>query len=450
MSPFKFATIGELHQQLARGPLRVRRQQVGRLEELIVELEPDRLYPYEFLFFRITRYRPREAPGEAYRGAELLGELQVMLRFLSESVPRDAADAPDRVYSLPEVAAECNVSERTVRRWRARGLPMAAYRFPDGTVRMGVREAVLARFIDRHGELVRSSSRFSRLSPADEEEIARRARRHADSGAALTAAATQIAEEIGRAPETVRMALVRHDREHPERRVFTGRRRRLGREARQRIWSDYARGVPVEELSRAHGRSRSTIYRIVNRERAAGLPESHPPQRHEEAFDEPDADSRILGPEFRELFDRAAALAGSPEEGGAPGAWRRSPLARAEESALFRAYNYARYRAGELQGGLNPRRYVSARVLEEIETLRGTAQNIRELFLRLHAPLAEYAARQHAGEGTEPEALLPAARRLLAQAVDSFDYGGDVRFAAYANIVLLTGFAHADGPAGNG
>ena len=100
---------------MARGPRRARRQQVGRLEELIVELEPDRLYPYEFLFFRITRFRPREAPGESYRGAELLGELQVMLRLLSESVPRDAAEAPDRVYSLPEPASP--VAQMTVDVW---------------------------------------------------------------------------------------------------------------------------------------------------------------------------------------------------------------------------------------------------------------------------------------------------------------------------------------------
>ena len=121
MSEFAFETIEELHRQLARGPIRVRRQQVRRLEALVEGLEPDRLYPYDFLFYRITRYRPREDVRESYPGARLLPDLLAMLRGLSAGAPVDVSDAGERVYSLAEVAESCNVSVRTVRRWRRRG-----------------------------------------------------------------------------------------------------------------------------------------------------------------------------------------------------------------------------------------------------------------------------------------------------------------------------------------
>jgi len=447
MSEFAFETIEELHRQLARGPIRVRRQQVRRIEALVEGLEPDRLYPYDFLFYRITRYRPREDVRESYPGARLLPDLLAMLRGLSAGAPADASDAGERVYSLAEVAESCNVSVRTVRRWRRRGLPAAFYRFGEGRVRMGVRESVLARFVERNADLVDSSGRFCRLTPSEQAEIVRRARRTLASGrASPTAVAAHIAEQIGRAPETVRLALLRHDRENPGDKVFGPAARRARPDVGGRIWAAYVQGTPVEELTRTYTRSRSTIYRIINQERAREQLSDRPASRADAAFASADADSAILGDEFQALLGKAEALPDRPAADRAPGSWRHSPLTQAEEASLLRAYNYARHKASRLQAELNPRRYVPSRLLDEIDSLLGLARRVRDLMLRIHVPLAEHIAQQHAGPGTDAEALLAQARRRLAAAVDSFDYDGPARFAAHANLELLKAFARRKGP----
>jgi transposase len=448
MSEFAFESLEELHRQLARGPLRVRREQVQRLEALVEGLEPDRLYPYDFLFYRITRYRPREDVRESFPGADLLPDLLTMLRELSAGAPADVAEAGERIYTLAEVAGSCNVSARTVRRWRLRGLPTAFFRFSEGDVRMGVRESVLARFLERNAELVRSSGRFSRLSASEQAEIVRRARSRVAGGeASLTGVATEIAEQLGRAPETVRLALLRHDRENPAERIFERHSRRSRRDIARRLWAAYVQGTPVEELAQSFSRSRSTIYRLINRQRALDLLAEPPSSRGDPAFASPDADEAMLGRAFRALLRRAEALPARALEDMADGEWKHSPLSQAEEAALLRGLNYARHKAARLQEELDPRRYVPSALLDEIDSLLALVKRVREVMLRIHAPLAEHIARQHAGGGDAPAELLSHARAQLGEAVDSFDYDGPARFAAHANLEMLKFFARQAGAA---
>jgi len=445
VSMFTFETIGQLHRQLERGPARVRRQQVQRLEELVEGLEPDRLYPYDFLFYRITRYRPREDVRESFPGRELLPDLLTTLRELSAGVPADVAEVDETVCSLADVARSCNVSVRTVRRWRLRGLPTAYYRFPDGQARMGVRESVLARFLERNAELVSSSGRFSRLTESEQAEIIRRARKRTSAGAdvTLTGVATEIAEEIGRAPETVRLALLRHDRERPDERVFEHTSRRPARpgEVAARMLAGYAEGRPVEELAQTFGRSRATVYRLINRQRAIRLLKEAIASRSDPAFETPGADEAVLGPEFGAALARAESLPARAQKREPDGAWKQSPLSRAEEAALLRAYHYARHRAGRLRRELDPRRYVPSRLLDEIESLLALAARIKDLVMRIHAPLAEHVAQQHSAPGSDSAELVPAALEQMAASVDSFDYAGPARFTAHANLEMLKYFA---------
>ena len=46
-----------------------------------------------------------------------------------------------------------------------------------------------------------------------------------------------LAEKLGRAPETVRLALLRHDRESPAERIFERRSRRKQRDIAPRLWA---------------------------------------------------------------------------------------------------------------------------------------------------------------------------------------------------------------------
>lgn len=442
MAGFKFKRIQDLARQLLLGPAEVRRRQVDRLEELLLGLDPDRTYPYEFLYFRITGFRPKEDRRDSYPGREVLPDLLRLLEKLSRTVPRHVRKAEERVYADEEVGQALNVSTRTVRRWRRRGLVGSAYRFADGRTRIGVRQAALDRFVEANRDWLERSGRFTRLTAAQEARIVRLARRCAEAeGLSLSAAAARIAEGLGRARETIRLALLRHDREHPERAIFAPPLERLQRERRRRICADFRRGTPMGALCERYGRSRSSLYRLINQERAAEILRETPTFYQEDDFAEADADDRILGTELRELMARAEELdtrdgAALPRPAG-----RSSALSRDEEDALFRAYNYAKFRASELHGELNPNRYVASRLIRRIEDLRSLAESVRDCLVRAHLPLVRRVARQHASAAIGEEELLAEGRSLLSRLVASFDYRRRARFPRHANLELLKRFA---------
>ncbi|MHC4591716.1 MAG: hypothetical protein ACYS8L_03355, partial [Planctomycetota bacterium] len=187
MSGYKLKRTLDLVRQLALGPPSVRRRQADRLEGLLFEFDPERTYPYEFLYFRITGFRPKEDMLDSYVGREVLPDLRRALRELSASVPRTVADMDERVYALGELAEAFNVSSRTVRRWQGRGLVASTYVFPDGHAGLGVRQAALDRFLERNRDSVEWSRRFSKLSTREQGRIIAMARRLAhDEGLGLT------------------------------------------------------------------------------------------------------------------------------------------------------------------------------------------------------------------------------------------------------------------------
>ncbi|MHC4789309.1 MAG: hypothetical protein ACYS8K_08940, partial [Planctomycetota bacterium] len=210
MGRYRIKRILDLVRQLALSPAAVRRGHVDRLEELLLDFDPDRTYPYEFVYFRITGFRPKEDVREAYPGSGLVSDLRQALRDISATVPRAVSDLDEQVYTLADLADAFNVSQRTVRRWQGRGLVAATYLFPDGRHRVGGRQGVLDAFLERNRDSVEWSRRFSKLEPTEESEIVGMARRLAlDEGLNRTAAAARIASGLGRARETVRLVLVR-------------------------------------------------------------------------------------------------------------------------------------------------------------------------------------------------------------------------------------------------
>jgi transposase len=442
---FKLKRIQGLFRQLMLGPAAVRRRNADRLEKLLLELDPVRLYPYEFIYFRITGVRLKDGPREAYGGGEILPDLLQGLRSLSSSVPRDASESAERVYTDADIASRLHVSARTVRRWWRRGLAAAAYVFPEGRTRLAVRETVLNSFLEKNRRLAGRSKRFSRLSRSEGNQILVLARRYAAEGLRLTAAAGRVARELGRARETVRSALLRHDRDQPDRAIFAASAGRVAEDARRRIYSDYRQGIPVSALRARYGRSRASIYRIINQARAAEVLGEPFTYYEEDRFADNDAELRILGEEFQAAMQRVQGLHGSQKAPASatpePLLWRGSPLARNDEAALFRAYNYAKWRADELRRELNPKRYISSQLLDDISRLCARAELLRECLIRTYMPLAEQVAKQHASGQARLAMLVALGHAHLGRLIQSFDYRGRGRFAEHARLELMKTFA---------
>ena len=69
-------------QQVRFAPRDKKIEQVDRAEKLLTELDPERTYTYEYVCFRITKYRPDSYPEVQLSGREagrVLGEARAQL-----------------------------------------------------------------------------------------------------------------------------------------------------------------------------------------------------------------------------------------------------------------------------------------------------------------------------------------------------------------------------------
>ncbi len=425
MADFKLKRIAELHRQLMLSPPRVRRRHADRLERLLLELEPDRTYPYEFVHFRVTGFRPSESYLDTFRGEELRPDLHRSLELVSQSVPQPVEELDERVYTIPELADRFDVSRRTIHRWRRRGLVARHYIFPDGVNRVGVRAEVLERFvIENEGDL-HFGGGYSRLTDEEERRALARVKEYREAEElSTTAAAAKVAEELGRSQETVRLVLKRHGE--------AGRQHggRLSESERRQIYTAYREGEPVDELCSRYDRSRASIYRVVNQERARDLLAEPLNCYAEEDFCSEEARERILGEDWRRLWRR---LEGSPDGEAA--------LSAQEEDALFRAYNYLKWQALRLRQRVDPSRYVSSRRLEEIDELMARTAEVAAAICRHYRPVVERIVRQHSAAGGSFDRLMARALGLLPELVESHDYRRAARFEQHLSLALQKAFA---------
>jgi len=170
---FHHRALKELTDQQVRfAPAAKRAEQRARAERLRKEIDPNKRYPYQFVCFRITEFRPESYPDLLIAGDELVHDLDLFIKSLG--VPVEETNDP--IVTLEEVSKRLNVSTKTVRRWRKLGLIGRRIVF-NGRNHVAFKQSVLDRFLVVHQDRVERGSRFSQLSDEEKEEILRRARR---------------------------------------------------------------------------------------------------------------------------------------------------------------------------------------------------------------------------------------------------------------------------------
>lgn len=415
MARYSHPALRGLEKQLLLSPPPVRQKHADRLESLLLSLQSDREYSVEFIYFRVTGFRPTELPVETIPGEALRTDLEKMLEEISSSAPTPVEDVPEKVHTVEDIARRYDVSERTVYRWRDRGLISRKYRFPDGRVRVGVREEALQQFAEEHAGLLKKSGEFTPLSEQEREQIRRRGRelgRRTDLS--LTAAARRIARQSERATETVRRVLRRQQKEEPQT-PFEQRRGPLEDDEKSRIYAAYRDGQSVGALCEKFERSRSSIYRIINEQRARevladdSVPE---PSSHPESF-APEDEAEVLEP---------------PEDAD-------------RQVSLFRLYGFLKAGVARLKEELNPRRYVATAQLDRIESRIQVVRAIRRHLLAQCLPVVFEAARRHAGPVVGLAELVDEGCRCVLRTIDRFDYLGRGGFQRYARLQLMKNFA---------
>ena len=120
---YKSESLRQLRDQQVRfAPVPVRMEQVDRAEELALTVDSDRKYSYPDLCETLTKYRAEMYPSLEVTGADLLHDLKCFVEDLSDSANLAANAAAEPVLTLQVLSRRFNVSEKTVTRWRDRGL----------------------------------------------------------------------------------------------------------------------------------------------------------------------------------------------------------------------------------------------------------------------------------------------------------------------------------------
>ncbi len=442
-SGYRHAALRQLKEQQARfAPLEDRLAQINRAEALLAEIDPTRRYPYEYLWFRIKGFRPETSPELVLDGETLRHDLRVFIEDLSGTLEQAAEQMPEPVLTVESVSQRFNVSSRTIARWRRQGL--VARRFLiDGKAKVGFLESSVSRFVADHQEQVERGGRFRQLSDEERDDIIRRARRMAGVGqASLAEISRRIARKLGRAAETVRVTLKAYDRDHPDRAIFPNSVPPLDDSAKALIYRQHRRGVSAEALAAQHGRTRSSVYRVINEIRAVRMLEVKIEAMAHPSFGEPSQHAVILGPMPEPADGKPPRRTKAPK--GLPpylsSLYEVPLLAREQEAHLFRKMNFLKYQAARLRDSVDPTR-ARAADLDQVESLQADALAVKNQIIRANLRLVVSIAKRHVGPSNNFFELVSDGNMSLIRAVEKFDFARGNKFSTYASWAIIKNFA---------
>lgn len=449
MSRYRHPALKQLKDQQVRySPLDRRLEQAARAESLLAEIDAEKKYPYQFICYRITDFRPDSYPGLLLDGDDLRHDLRKFIEDVSASTRLDAAAAGEPVLTVDQLSHTLKVSTKTITRWRDQGLVSRRF-VVDGRSRVGFLKSSVDRFVAQNEEQVARGARFSHLSEEERDSIVRRARRMVHfAGSRPAEIIRRIARKLGRSPETIRYTIGNYDRENPTHAVFGRTTGRLGDVEKTAIFQAYRRGVSVDVLARRYARTRTSIYRIINEMRARHVLEQKLEFIPHPMFADEEAEATILGPE--------PTLTESPARRDGAGEFRVQKdlppylaslyeiplLTKEQEVYLFRKMNYLKYRAHRLRDRVDPKR-VNSSVLDEIERLQKEALAVKNQIIRANLRLVVSIAKRHIGVANSFDELVSDGNMSLIRAVEKFDFSRGNKFSTYASWAIMKNYARS-------
>jgi RNA polymerase primary sigma factor len=425
MRKIKDEDLAGLLMQVRFAPAKQRQKQLGRAEELLDIIEKDKEYPFEFVCFRITGYRPEEKSGHRLiRGDELADDLRIFIWKLSGQVAPPANEQSEEVYTKKQLAKKMHISTKTIDRWRKRGLKVRKYVYEDKRKRLGFSQSAVDKFLIENPALAEKAGHFTRMSESQKQKIAERAcSLSSDTKMSRQRIIQQIAMETGRGQETIRYVLLNYQKSNPDGGATKLRQTAGLLSPAEAVELDrlHKQGTGIKELMVRFGRSRSSIYRILKHRRAQALLAKKI--------------EYVASDDFSMLGAAEKILDGLPQRGHSP------VLNRQEEMELFRKYNFLKYRASVIREQIRTGGITSAS-LDEIEKCLAEAEAAKKTIIEANLRLVVSVANKHTITGANIGDLVSQGNVSLIKAVEKFDYTKGFRFSTYASWAISKDFAH--------
>jgi len=433
--------IRQLRDQQVRAASRDKKlEHVNRAEKLLAEIDQNRSYPYDYLCYRITEYRPDTTTVAALPGSEIAHDLRLFVEDVSDSADVRAEDAGETVHTVEDLSKMFNVSTKTISRWREQGLVSRRFLFDGKRKRVGFLRSSVERFVAQNTERVRRGERFSQLSDEERRDIVERARRLVRAGGCPSEVARRIARHMNRSVETVRYTLKQFDKLHPDLAVFPEQTGILTDVVKQKIYQQSRRGESVDTLARRFCRTRTTIYRVLNEMRARRILELPLDYMHHASFDRVANEKEILGP--TPVAETPSRKVRGPS--GLPpyltALYEVPLLTREQEYHLFRKFNYLKHKATKLREKLDPA-HARTSEMNEIEKLYDEAVAIKNEIVQANLRLVVSIAKRHVNAGEDFFGLVSDGNMSLIRAVEKFDFSRGNKFSTYASWAIMKNYA---------
>jgi RNA polymerase primary sigma factor/RNA polymerase sigma factor len=222
--------------------------------------------------------------------------------------------------------------------------------------------------------------------------------------------------------------------------IFPDQTGPLTDEAKRKIYQQYRRGTSVESLAKRYGRTKTSIYRVVNEMRARRILELPLDYMYNEEFDRSTADRHILSsmPVSDEPRKKARIPSGLPHY--LASLYEVPLLTREQEQYLFRKFNYLKHKAVKLREQLDPAR-AKCSVMDRIEQLYDEAVKTKNQIVQANLRLVVSIAKRHVNTTDDFFGLVSDGNMSLIRAVEKFDYARGNKFSTYASWAIMKNFA---------
>jgi RNA polymerase sigma factor (sigma-70 family) len=453
MRQIKNQNLAQLLVQLRFTPQKHLRKQLDSAEKLLALIKPDKEYPFDFVCFHITGFHPKALlEQQPIKGDELAEDLRIFIAKLSSQLALAVDKQEQKVYTIEDLAALFDVSTKTIHRWRKRGLIARKFVFDDGRKRLGFLQSAVDKFLKDNPGLAAKAKNFQRLTEKDRQLIIKKARALvAKTSLSRYQIIDQIASKLGKAHETIRYTLLNYEKANPDKPVFNEPAGVVSPAEVAELYKLFKQGTAIKELMSRFGRSRSSIYRLINQQRAKALLAKKIEFVPSSEFLEENTKQKILAeavgvekplpPKTIEPLD-LANKALLPEY---LQALRNTPvLNREREVELFRRYNYLKYLASVTRAGMKPSHVHSDR-LNEIENYLAEAETIKKMIIEANLRLVVSIAGKHAAGEANFQELVSKGNFALIKTVEEFDYSKAVRFSKTASLNIAKEYAKVSG-----
>ena len=450
MVRFRLDSIAELAGQLKFTPQDARLAQLAAAETLLLELDPAKAYPLDYLIYRITGYHPKAVTPDLLTGLALQHDLGLLVEQVSLTLELHREKLHEPVLLIDDLIERFEVTSKTIQRWRRRGLPARSIVCTDGKRRVGFLLSNVERFIASQNSSPQDGDSYSPLDEQQRQQILSHARRLAGPCRCdEQEIALRIGRRLNRSPLAVLHTLRKHDRENPRDALLPLARPELSAAELAAIRQGHAAGASLLDLARELGRPRSTIYRALLDQRLARLSKKRIRFIDDALYHQDD-------PAEAETIINAIAADGALEE--TPSAeqsrlprdvpadlqylYRVPLLSASRERALFLKFNFHKYQFVSARRRLEEPLFRSAD-LGILESHLAKAERAKQAIVLANQRLVVSVARRHLRPGLNLGELISDGNITLMRAVEGFDIHKGHRFSTYATLALMKGFARS-------